>query len=170
MQDLLALLAPARVPNYRRLLVGNGLWWQAVVNGTRYTVSSGWIFAAGSFAMAVSVLSFAASTHFSLSLGLLVLAGVGQACFSVMQSAIVLTTARDDMRDRAMGTVAMAIGAGPPGRLQVGVLAQSFGARLAVGLTTAVAAVTVAAVTAALPGFRRGGGAGAPAAPGQAGR
>ena len=71
-----------------------------------------------------------------------------------MQSAIPLTTAPDDMRDRAMGGVAMAIGSGPPGRLQIGALAQAFGAPRAVGLTAALAAVLVAGAIAALPRFR----------------
>ena len=125
------------------------------IGQVRRVVSNGWIFASGSFLMAVSLVAFAASTHFYFSLGLLVLSGIGQACFSVMQSAIILVTASDDMRDRAMGAVAIAIGAGPPGRLQVGALAEAFGAPIAVGLTAAAAALMVAAVAAGLPGFRR---------------
>ena len=125
------------------------------IGQVRRVVSNGWIFASGSFLMAVSLVAFAASTHFYFSLGLLVLSGIGQACFSVMQSAIILVTASDDMRDRAMGAVAIAIGSGPPGRLQVGALAEAFGAPIAVGLTAAAAALMVAAVAAGLPGFRR---------------
>ena len=125
------------------------------ISQVRRVVSSGWIFGSGSFFMAVSLVAFAASTHFHLSLGLLVVSGIGQACFSVMQSAIILVTASDDMRDRAMGAVAIAIGSGPPGRLQVGALAEAFGAPIAVGLTATAAALMVAAVTVGLPGFRR---------------
>jgi len=124
------------------------------VTQARRAVSPGWIFGVGSTLMGIALVAFAFSTDFYLSLGLLLLSGVGQACFSVMQSAIVLITATDDMRDRAMGAVAIAIGAGPPGRLQLGVLAESLGAPLALGITAASAAMCVVAVTAALPGFR----------------
>jgi predicted MFS family arabinose efflux permease len=124
------------------------------VSKVRRRVSHGWILSSGSIFMAVCLVSFSASTNFHLSLVLLIASGIGQACFSVMQSAIILVTARDDMRDRAMGAVAIAIGGGPPGRLQVGALAQAFGAPLAVGITAAAAALMVAAVTVSLPGFR----------------
>ena len=91
---------------------------------------------------------------YPLAIFLLILAGLGQAFFSVMQSAIMLTAARDDMRDRAMGTLVLAIGTGPLGRLQIGALAEVYGAPLALGLHTSAALAAVALITALLPGFR----------------
>jgi len=126
-----------------------------LINQARRRISNGWIFGSGSLFMAVCLVAFAVSTHFYLSLGLLVVSGIGQACFSVMQSSIILVTASDDMRDRAMGAVAIAIGSGPPGRLQIGALAEAFGAPIAVALTATAAGLMVIAVTAGLPGFRR---------------
>ena len=71
-----------------------------------------------------------------------------------MQSSIMLIAARDDMRDRAMGTLVLAIGAGPLGSLQIGKLTEVYGAPIALGLHTSVALVATALVTAFLPGFR----------------
>ncbi|MBT3604609.1 MAG: MFS transporter [Candidatus Latescibacteria bacterium] len=140
-----------------------------IVNKVRHNFSRGWIFAIGSICQSVALLGFAIVSTFPLSyaladstvklafpLGLLtlVIAGLGQSAFGVMQSAIVLLAARDDMRDRAMGTVVLAIGTGPFGRLQIGALAESFGAPLALGLQTSVAIVAIIGVLIALPGFR----------------
>lgn len=125
------------------------------VNRARRVFSNGWIFSVGSFIQAAALIGFAASGDFYLSLGMLILSGMGQACFSVMQSAIVLITASDDMRDRAMGAIAIGIGTGPPGRLQVGALAEAFGAPFAVGITAIAASLSVVIITAALPGFRK---------------
>ena len=124
------------------------------INRIRHSVSTGWIFTGGSLFMSAMLVGFSISTHFYLSLGLLILAGMGQACFSVMQSSIVLLSARDEMRSRAMGVLLIAIGGGPLGRLQIGGLAQLFGPPLAVGVTCTSAALSVIAVAAGLPGFR----------------
>lgn len=125
-----------------------------LVNRIRHRIRATWIYATGSFFMAFALVGFAASTAFSLSLGLLVLSGIGHTAFGLLQSSIVLLSARDDMRSRAMGAIVLAIGGGPPGRINVGLLAERFGAPFAVGITCAAAALCVVAVTAALPGFR----------------
>jgi MFS family permease len=140
-----------------------------IVNKVRHHFSRGWIFAIGSMSQCAALLGFAIVSTFPLTFDLtdtvvrlafplalftLMLAGIGQSSFGVMQSAIVLLAARDDMRDRAMGTVVLAIGTGPFGRLQIGALAESFGAPLAVGLQSSIAIVAIIAVLIALPGFR----------------
>ena len=127
-----------------------------VINGLRRFLSPGWLYAGGSLFLSVAVVAFAASTSYPLSVALLILSGMGHACFSVMQSTIVLTSSSDDMRDRAMGTLVLAIGGGPLGRLQTGALAAAFGAPTAVGLPCAIAALTVLGVTAAFSGLRKG--------------
>jgi len=124
------------------------------VNRIRHRISIGWIYAGGSFLMAALLVGFAISTDFYLSLALLILSGIGQACFNVLQSSIVLLSARDEMRNRAMGVLLIAIGAGPLGRLQVGGIAQTAGPAFAVGLTCSLAAILVMVVAAALPDFR----------------
>ena len=59
---------------------------------------------------------------------MLLFAGMGQACFGIMQTSIILLSASDDMRQRTMGLVVLAIGADPLGKLMTGALAQTFGA------------------------------------------
>jgi predicted MFS family arabinose efflux permease len=91
----------------------------------------GRLFVVGSFLLMGTVLLFSFSRWYLLAFGLLFLAGVGVACFATMQSSLVLTSASDAMRGRAMGTLMLAIGFGPLGALQIGVLASIWGAPLA---------------------------------------
>ena len=128
-----------------------GLW---LVSRLRRNLSTSWLYAGGSFLMAAAVAVFSMSTDFYLSLGLLVLSGIGHAAFGLLQSTIVLLSARDDMRSRAMGGIVLAIGTGPPGRLSAGAVAERLGAPFAVGLTCTIAALVVVAVTVAMSGFR----------------
>ena len=83
----------------------------------------GLVFTISSLVNALATLIFAVSTSFPLSLIMLVLVGVGQTGFGIMQSSIVLRTSSDAMRPRVMGLLVLAIGGGPPGRLLVGGLA-----------------------------------------------
>ena len=126
-----------------------------IINRIRHIVNIGRILTGGCFLMSALMVGFSASTHFPLSLALLTLSGIGHACFSVSQSSIVLLTSSDEMRSRAMGTLALAIGAGPPGRLQVGALAEAFGAPFAVGLTASLSALAIGVITAAVPRLRQ---------------
>ena len=138
--------------------MGNGvgaLLGMLAVNALRGKIPNGLIFGVGAVIQSTALLAFSQSTHFGLSLAFLLCAGVGQAAFSVMQSAIVLTNASDEMRSRAMGSIVLGIGAGPPGRLQIGALAESFGAPFALGSHTAVCAVLCLATTLILHEFRR---------------
>ena len=92
----------------------------------------GRLFVVGSFLLMGTVLLFSFSRWYLLAFGLLFLAGVGVACFATMQSSLILTSASDAMRGRAMGTLMLAIGFGPLGALQIGALASVWGAPLAV--------------------------------------
>ena len=126
-----------------------------IVSRLHRILSRGWIFSIGSTFMALMLLTFSFSTHFQLSMALLILTGLGHACFSVMQSTIILTSAEDHMRDRAMGALVLAIGAGPIGRLQIGHLAESYDAPFALSLHAIVAVCLILVVAATLPGFRK---------------
>jgi MFS family permease len=125
-----------------------------IIGRIRNLVSPGWIFGLGSLFQAVVILIFSISDNFTLSLVMLVLAGIGQACFGTMQSAIMLLAASDEMRSRAMGTLVLAIGAGPLGQLQIGALAEAFGAPPAVGLHSTAGALFIMATVIGLPRFR----------------
>ncbi|MFP6725235.1 MAG: MFS transporter, partial [Alphaproteobacteria bacterium] len=96
----------------------------------------------------LGVLAFSLSQLYSVSLGLLFLAGLGVAGFAAMQSTIVFTTAPPEMRGRLMGVLAVCIGFNPLGILQVGLLADWFGGALAITIMTSegLAAILIAAL------------------------
>ena len=103
--------------------------------------------------MALALMVFSQSAHFGLSWIMLLVAGIGQACFGIMQSSIVLLAASDEMRSQTMGVIVLAIGSDPVGKVQTGALAESLGAPAAVGIQAAVAAVLLVAIAIALPGL-----------------
>lgn len=126
-----------------------------LVSRLRHRVSSGLIFALGTLAMTILLAFFAFSTDYALSCALLFAAGVGEACFVIMQSSIILLAASDQMRSRALGTLLIAIGSDPLGKLQTGFLAERIGAPWTVGLQASLAALCVLGVALALPGLHR---------------
>ena len=126
-----------------------------VINTLRGRVPNGLMFGVGAVVQSISLFAFSHSTSFWLSFGLLVCSGLGQAAFSVMQSSIVLTNSSDEMRSRAMGSIVLGIGAGPPGRLQIGALAEHFGAPFALSSHTLTCAILCLVTTALLRNFRR---------------
>ena len=116
---------------------------------------AGMVFTISSLLNALATFIFALSTTFPLSLAMLILVGVGQTGFSIMQSSIVLRSASDAMRARVMGLLVLAIGGGPPGRLLVGTLAGVAGAPLAVSVGAGIASMGVVSVLWRLGGMRR---------------
>jgi hypothetical protein len=70
---------------------------------------------------------FAAANVYPVALIALILAGVGASGFSTMQSALVMTTATDEMRGRALGLLSMCIGVLPFAMLTLGGVAQAVG-------------------------------------------
>lgn len=126
-----------------------------LVSRARRAATAGWIFIVGTFAQCLALLAFTTTTIFAVSWVLLLVVGIGHACFGILQSSIVLLAAADERRGQAMGAIAVAIGVGPFGRLLTGVLAQTYGAPLAVGGEAVAAALLVVAVAAALPRLRQ---------------
>lgn len=126
-----------------------------LANRLRHSLTIGWIFVAGALLECVALVAFAASTLYPLSWLFLFCAGLGQAGFHTMRSAILLTTASNEMRGRAMSTVVLTQGIGLPGELQTGLLAENVGAPLTVSVQAGLAALTSAVVVLALPTLRR---------------
>ena len=85
----------------------------------------GRVYLGGSLIGLVLVLAFAASQWFAVSLPVLILLGLGTAGFGTMQSTIIVISASDDMRGRALGVISLAIGAGPIGALLIGAVAET---------------------------------------------
>lgn len=65
----------------------------------------------------------------------LLLNGMGQAGFAVMQATLVYLAAPPEMRSRVLGVLTVCIGLGPIGFLHLGLLAELFGARMACIIT-----------------------------------
>jgi MFS family permease len=101
------------------------------------------LFFAGSLVTLAGVLCFALSPLYPLSLSLLFAAGLGTSGFEAMQSSLVLTEASADLRGRAMGLLAVAIGAFPVGSWLVGQMAEVTSADRVVVLMTGVGLLTV---------------------------
>jgi MFS family permease len=115
---------------------------------------SGLLFWVGSFLMSACVVGFALAGSFPIALALTALGGLGQAAFASLQSTIVLGSASDQLRGRAMGALTLAIGSAPLGTLEVGAATVWLGAPLAVALNAGACAVLVAATALRLPRFR----------------
>ena len=98
---------------------------------------------------------FAASPLFLLSGTILVVAGIGGACFATMQSTLTFLGARPEMRNRAMGMLTICIGTAPIGFLHLGLLAQWLGAHTAVTVIAVEGLVMLALALAIWPEARR---------------
>lgn len=114
----------------------------------------GRLFVIGSVVLMGSVLLFSFARWYPLACVLLFMAGAGTACFATMQSTLVLTSASDAMRGRAMGTLMLAIGFGPLGALHIGALASILGASLAVTVSAGTGMLLLAIVAWKAAGLR----------------
>jgi Na+/melibiose symporter-like transporter len=126
----------------------------AVRRGRRHLPDT-WLFAAGCLLGSAAFLGFSFSTHYGLSLALVLIAGMGHSGFGTMQSGIILTDTNDEMRGRAMAALVLAIGGGPLGSLQSTGMVASLGAPLTVAVMAFSAMVGILAVILLLPGFVR---------------
>ena len=108
----------------------------------RRRLSFNWIFTAGALLQCLAWAVFAVSPLFSLSVALLFVAGIGQAGFFTMRNVILLTTASNEMRGRAMSTVSLTQGIGLPGELLTGSLGETVGPRFTVALQATLAALS----------------------------
>ena len=122
---------------------GLGSLCGALVIANRGVKREGSVFSLGGGLMLICIFFFALSPIYSVSVLFVFIAGVGMAGFATMQTAMVLRSAPVETRGRAMGTVAMGIGASPVGILVVGFLAEKLGVQLALALLASVGVITV---------------------------
>jgi predicted MFS family arabinose efflux permease len=80
----------------------------------------------------IALMAMAVLPHAALAGLALIVAGFGNAGFGIMQSTLIFHGVRPEMRALLLGLLTVAIGTGPLGFLQIGLLAESFGAQLAV--------------------------------------
>src|SRR5262249_10572583 len=94
----------------------------------------GWFLAASSV-LAIALAIFAASTHFLLSLGVLVLVGLAATVSTTLANTLLQEEVAERMRGRVMGFyMAATQGMSPLGALPGGLLAEVFGGPFAIGL------------------------------------
>ena len=101
----------------------------------------GRIFCLGLTLQLLSLLFFALSPWYPLSFMMLLLAGLGAAGYSTMQSTIILISADPDMRGTALGMLGQCIGVAAVGGLAVGAVANYFGAQAAVAMSVSLGLV-----------------------------
>ena len=108
---------------------------------------------AGSLTTFVGLLLFSLSSTYVVSMGLMLMIGLGLSGFS-MQPLIAMLVARYDMRGKALGVVTLAIGVAPFGALIVGAVADQTGPSLALFLNAAIGLALVGLVVLAMPTLR----------------
>ena len=114
----------------------------------------GRVYLGGAAVSCVAVLFFSFSQWYAVSFPLLLLVGLGTSGFSTMQSTIVMLTADEDMRGKALGVITIAIGTAPLGALALGVMAERIDAPFAIRTSAAVGIVLVGLITVIAPGLR----------------
>lgn len=125
---------------------GTGSFIGAMVIATRGSSRQGTLYSVGSIIMLVSVFAFAFSNLYGLSLLLLFIAGLGMAGFATMQPVLMLQATPPEMSGRAMGIIAIGIGASPLGMFVVGLLAEFFGAPTAIAISTGMGIIVLVAL------------------------
>ena len=135
---------------------GIGSLTGAIIIASRQIRNHGQIYSLGSAFMLAMLVLFSLSEWYSLSLVLLIVAGIGTAGFATMQPTIALMAVRPELRGRAMGAIALGIGASPLGMLTVGWMAEpeNLGPQMALAVLTGVGFVVVMALRFALPELR----------------
>ncbi|HUX87271.1 MAG TPA: MFS transporter [Chloroflexota bacterium] len=87
----------------------------------------GILFLVGSMAGCAALIGFSLVRGFTSAACLLFVEGIGRAGFSAFQSTIILRNCTVALRSRAMGVLTLAIGVGPFGALEIGILAEVIG-------------------------------------------
>lgn len=124
------------------------------ISQLRRRISIAHLFIAGTLLECGALIAFAFSPLFWLAWGFLFVAGLGQAGFHTLRNSLLLLSASDEMRGRAMSLVVLTQGAGLPGEYQTGMLADRMGAPWTVGLQASLTALAAAGIIWAIPALR----------------
>ena len=115
----------------------------------------GRIFALGLVLQLISLLFFALSPWYPVLFLMLMLAGLGAAGYSTMQSTIILISSEPEMRGTALGMLGQCIGVAAVGGLAVGVVANYFSAQAAVAMSVSLGLLLLIPVLSFSPLLRR---------------
>jgi len=115
----------------------------------------GRVFCLGLALQMLSLLFFALSPWYPVSFLMLLLAGLGAAGYSTMQSTIILISAEPEMRGTALGMLGQCIGVAAVGGLAVGIVANYFSAQIAVAMSVSLGLLLLAPAVFFSPLIRR---------------
>ena len=115
----------------------------------------GRVYLGGAMLSCVALLLFSFSEWYAASFPLLLLLGLGTSGFSTMQSTIVMLTADQEMRGKALGVITIAIGTAPFGAFALGVMAERIDAPFAIRAHAAAGIVVLCLIAAIAPALRR---------------
>ena len=108
-----------------------------------------------SVAWPASLLLFALSTSYSISLALVFVAGLTQAIVWTVIATLILSRTDAPMRGRVMGLRTGVVSSLPVGNLLAGAVAERFGPALAQGAYAVLAIVVMLGIAVAVPGVRK---------------
>lgn len=128
-----------------------GLWVISLGNFKR----KGWLVVVGGILWPASLLLFALSKWYSLSLALVFVAGLTQAITWTAIATLILSNTAQPMRGRVMGLRTGVVIALPFGNFLAGAAAERFGAPIAQGAYAAIAMLIMLVIALRLPSLRR---------------
>ena len=128
-----------------------GLWLVSMGNFQR----KGWLVILGSLVWPASLLLFAVSTWYYLSLALVFVAGLAQTIAWTLIATLILSNTTQAMRGRVMGLRTGVIISLPFGNLLAGAAAERFGAPVAQGAYAVSAILIMLAIVVLVPSLRR---------------
>jgi predicted MFS family arabinose efflux permease len=128
-----------------------GLWVVSLGNFTR----KGRVLVWSSFVWPASLLLFAASTSYYLSLALVFVAGLAQAVVWTVIATLILSHTAQSMRGRVMGLRTGVVFSLPFGNFLAGAIAERFGAPIAQAAYAVSCILLMLAIVQMVPGLRR---------------
>ena len=134
---------------------GMGAFIGSLVIASNRVSRQGTVYSLGAILMLAAIFLFAFSQVYIVSVVLLFLAGLGLSGFGTMQVSMALRAVPSEMRGRAMGAIAIGIGASPLGMMLVGQLAEVLNTQAALALLTGSGLLVMVILRWRLPELRR---------------
>jgi MFS family permease len=128
-----------------------GIWVVSVGNFKR----KGWLVISSSIAWPASLLLFAISTWYPLSLALVFAAGLTQAIAWTLIATLILSNTEQPMRGRVMGLRSGVVVSLPFGNFLAGAVAERLGAPIALGAYALLAILLMLVIAARAPALRK---------------
>ncbi len=128
-----------------------GIWVVSVGNFKR----KGWLVIVSSIAWPASLLLFAISTWYPLSLALVFAAGLTQAIAWTLIATLILSNTEQPMRGRVMGLRSGVVVSLPFGNFLAGAVAERLGAPIALGAYAVLAILLMLVIAARVPALRK---------------